>query len=313
MSTENFLARPYQERQMVIVSDEQFIAAAKEESKKSEEKRQEDFDWADFANRVLKNVPLLLNPTGLVIEIGVEAFKAWIKARENGIPVLPISREQAARLTFPVGHPLDRVVYIGHPAVPNIYYTLADFHRRVFEHKVSEAILMLMSLGATSIRAEHITGWSHDFSARLSLPVSGTSGKAQVEFGTNGKSKGSILFTANLSGRGSPAMPDGLIWCPHEPTWQTIAQGRLKHGLRNFTISVSYSDDFGINLGVKAGVAKAGLDLGGKFEGHESTIWKLTGQFGPGKQAKKNEASDPPMQDGVPSRKQTREEKGNGT
>ncbi|WP_216856349.1 hypothetical protein [Acidisphaera sp. S103] len=286
MTTNSFLARPYQERQMIVVSDEQFIAAAEEESsKKDAAKKPERVDWVDFTAQVVKKA-LTFNATGLMIDISVEAFKAWSKARENGVPVLPISREQAAGLTFRLGHPLDRVVYIGHPAIPNVYHTLADFHRRVFEHKVSEAILLLMSLGATSIRAEHVSGWSHDFSAKLSLPISGTNGKGGVEVGTKDKTKDSILFTATLSGMDSPAVPDGLMWYPHEPTWQMIAQGRLKHGLRNFTVSVNYSDDFGINLGVEASIANSGLDLGGKFEGHESTIWKLTGQFGSGTQAK---------------------------
>jgi hypothetical protein len=291
---------------MIVVSDEQFIAAAEEESKKTtQQKKPERVDWVDFTAKVIKKT-LTFNATGAMIDIGVEAFKAWSKARENGVPVLPISREQAAGLAFAVGHPLDRVVYIGHPAMPNVYYTLADFHRRVFEHKVSEAILMLMSLGATSIRAEHISGWSHDFSAKLSLPISGTSGNGGIDIGTQNKSTDSILFTATLSGTDSPAMPDGLMWYPHEPTWQTIAQGRLKHGLRDFTISVNYSDDFGINLGVKAGVSNSGLDLGGKFEGHESTIWKLTGQFGTRKRVKENDASEPPQPDGAPKRERKR-------
>jgi hypothetical protein len=266
----------------------------------------------NFAGRVVKKV-LTFGPPGLMIDIGVEAFKAWSKARENGFPVLPISREQAAGLIFPVGHPLDRVVYIGHPAMPNVYYTLADFHRRVFEHKVSEAILVLMSLGATSIRAEHISGWSHDFSAKLSLPISGTNGKGGADVGAKDKSKDSILFTATLSGTDTPALPERLTWYPHEPTWQAIAEGRLRHGLRNFTISVNYSDDFGINLGVTAGLAKSGLDLGGKFEGHESTVWKLSGKFGTGRQLKDKEAADPAQPNGAPKKERKKEEKVEGT
>lgn len=301
MSAETLLTRAYQERQLIVVSDERFIAAVAEESKKQEAVTpSERIDWVDFTKKVVRDV-IYSNPAGLIVDLGVEAFKAWSKARENGLPVLPISREQALQITFPVGHPLDRVVYIGHPAVPNIYYALADFHRRVFEHKVSEAILMLMSLGATSIQAEHISGWSHDFTAKLSLPVSNTGAKVGVDAGTTDKSKNSILFTAELSGTDAPVLPERLIWFHHEPTWQAIAEGRMRYGLRNFAVGIAYTDDFGVNLGLKAGLTKSGLELGGKFEGHESTIWNLTGQFGSGRQqGKDKDASGSPKASATP-------------
>ena len=44
-------------------------------------------------------------------------------------------------------------------------------------------------------------------------------------------------------------------------------------------MSVSYQDDFGINAGLKIALAKTGLDVGGKFEDHQSTIWRLEGKF----------------------------------
>ena len=58
-----------------------------------------------------------------------------------------------------------------------------------------------------------------------------------------------------------------------------IVQGRLKYGLQNFTLNVSYLDDFGIDAGLKVAIQKIGLDIGGRFEGHEETIWRLAGDF----------------------------------
>jgi hypothetical protein len=280
MPDRSVLSRPYPERQMIVVSDERFIAAAEEESRKVKTAEKPDrFDWLAFTARVGRKA-LTFNPAGMMIDIGLEAFKAWSKARENGLPILAISKQQSHDLAFPPGHPLETVVYIGHPTLPKVYYTLADFHRRVFEHKVSEAISLLMSLGATNIRAEHVSGWSRDFSAKLSLSVSGMDSNIGGKAGKQDKTRNSLLFVATLAGSDAPALPEGLMWYPHEPAWQNIADGRLKHGLRNFSLSVTYSDDFGINLGIKASVVKSGLDVGGTFEGHESTVWKLTGQFG---------------------------------
>ena len=273
------LSRQYLERQMVIVSEEAFIEAAEEESRKQAESNSgNSFDWMQVADAVSRL--FIPNLTTTLIDAGVWAFRAWSKAREGGLPVLAISREQAAQLSFPPGHPREGVVYVGHPSSPRQYYTLAEFHRVMFEKKVAEAVELLMSLGATTIRAEHITGWSQEFSSRLSLGVPSADVKAGVEASEKKRKSATVLFQATLPGGNAPRIPADLVWFEHEPTWKTVASGRIQYGLREFSLSITYMDDFGINLGVKASVTKAGLDVGGKFEGHESTIWKLTGKFG---------------------------------
>lgn len=74
-------------------------------------------------------------------------------------------------------------------------------------------------------------------------------------------------------------MPDNLIWYPFEPTWQMICQGRIKYGLNNFSLNVTYLQDFGITAGLNASIKDQGLSVGGEFTEHKSTIWKITGQF----------------------------------
>ncbi|GAB5097948.1 hypothetical protein [Caballeronia sp. HLA56] len=44
-------------------------------------------------------------------------------------------------------------------------------------------------------------------------------------------------------------------------------------------MTVNYEDDFGINEGLKLTATKAGLELGGSFEDHRATTWKLRGKF----------------------------------
>ena len=82
-----------------------------------------------------------------------------------------------------------------------------------------------------------------------------------------------------MAGSDSPRLPENLVWYAHELTWQTVANGRIKFGLNDFSLSVTYEDDFGINAGLRSTVMKAGLDLGGKFEDHQSTVWRLVGKF----------------------------------
>ena len=88
-----------------------------------------------------------------------------------------------------------------------------------------------------------------------------------------------LFFKASLKGNANAKLPDGLVWFPHEPTWQEIAEGRLRHGLTQFQLSVRYEDDYGIDAGLKLAAGKAGLDLGGSFQEHESTVWRIEGNF----------------------------------
>lgn len=281
-------SRPYLERQLIVVSKKEIISAAEEEGKnEADAGRPQGIDWAKIGRLALR-LASPLGPSSALIDIGVEALRAWNRARESGAPLLLISQEQASGLSFPPGHPREGVVYVGHPALANVYTTMSDFHRVMFEHKFSEAVNLLMSLGATNIRVEHVSGWSRDFSSRLSVPLSEPTSEISGSAGRSSKDASTLLFQATLEGNNDPQIPEQLVWFHREPTWITIAHGRQKFGLKEFSLSVSYLDDFGINAGLKATVAKAGLDVGGKFEGHESTVWRLNGNFGSsGAQAQK--------------------------
>lgn len=218
----------------------------------------------------------------IAVEAATALLAAWEKARRAGLSIEAVSDEDTVSLGFTPGHPNYGVVYAVHPASKEIYYPVADFHRVVFEHKFAEAVRLLMSLGATSLEVEHISGWSRDFSANLTVPLaSGTAGlNAKAEStATSGRS---ILFSASLNGNVTPTVPEATKWLQHEPTWQGIAEGRLRYGLLNFSLSVVYNDDFGINTALAAKIGKAGLDVGGKFQGHEATTWHIKGTFSEG-------------------------------
>ena len=186
---------------------------------------------------------------------------------------------EAASLTFPPGHPRERVLYVGHPAVPTTYYAAAGFHRHTFEHKFAEAVELVMDLGATQLEVEHVKGWSDQLAANLAVPLPMAGAEAGLHAEQSRSHGSSALFKATLKGNANPKLPDGLVWFPHEPTWQQLAEGRLKHGLTQFQLSVRYEDDYGIDAGLKLNAGKAGLDLGGSFQEHESTVWRIEGNF----------------------------------
>lgn len=272
--TTDLLQLPYSERQLVVVQPDEVVEATRR-AQTAENVQNAPTDWKALALRVGKEA-WKLTIFGMA-EVTVEALSAWAKARESGLNVLQISRTDAARLQFPPGHPREQALYVAHPALPSVYYTTATFHRMAFEHKFSEAIILLMSLGATKITVEHVRGWSREFSAKLSAPIPKADAKLDVSRSASGDA--SLLFEANLKNQQEPSIPANLVWYPHEPTWQAIAMGRTQFGLSQFSLTVNYEDDFGVNAGLKVRVQKAGLDLGGNFEDHMATTWKIHGVF----------------------------------
>jgi hypothetical protein len=268
---------PYSDRQLILVSDDQLVQATEKQARLAFQKQAQGFDWKKIAEAALLDfIPL---PFSRTLEATArETIRSWGRAREEGASVLPVGKTAAKQISFPPGHPRDNIIYVGHPAKPSLYFTMADFHRVVFEHKFCEAVELLMSLGATGIRVEHVAGWSKEFSARISVPLGDVGETSAGELSVKKATSQSLLYEANLAGV-DPSLPDDLVWFHHEPTWQSIANGRLKYGLSDFSMSVSYQDDFGINAGLKIALAKTGLDVGGKFEDHQSTIWRLEGDF----------------------------------
>jgi hypothetical protein len=263
-------ARPYSERQQIVVVDGPSERPARDPE--AEEERVERIE------RIAGVATMIFIPFGYWL--GKAAARQLLKAKEQGVEVLPVSRSEAASLTFPPGHPKTRrVLYIGHPTIPSVYYPAASFHRLTFEHKLSEAVRLLMALGASQIEVEREYGWSKEFAARLNVPLGTPGASAGLGAGTQRDSAAQILFSARLRNTATPAVPEGLVWYPHEETWKTVAGARLQHGLQEFSLTVNYEDDFGVDASLEANLAGTRIGLGGKFVTHEATSWRMVGTF----------------------------------
>lgn len=275
-TTLDILQLPYSERQLVIVQPDEVVAATRRAQTATTSGKPPD-DWNAMARLGKDALKFAIFPFSQIDAIK-DALTALWKAWEGGLNVLQIGRSDAAKLQFPPGHPREQALYVAHPALPTVYYTTASFHRMAFEHKFSEAIYLLMSLGAIQITVEHVRGWSREFSAHLSVPI--PEADTNLNASKFSKSASSLLFEATLNNKQSPLIPENLVWYPHELTWQAVAKGRMQFGLSQFSLTVNYEDDFGINAGFKMRAQKAGLDLGGSFEDHVATTWKIHGKFG---------------------------------
>ena len=261
--------------QLLVVMSDDVVAASREAERVAKAQKSESLDW----RKAIRDVGLFMtNPiVNSIVGVAREAYSAWVRANQDGLDIQQISISEAKNISFPPGHPRLGVLYIKHPASANVFYTMAAFHRMAFEHKFAEVTELLMHLGATKVTVEHVRGWSSEFAGGLSAAIP----KNDVEFTvkSNSSSHSLILFEASLSGSNNPVLPKSQVWYQHEPTWQSIAKGRISFGLKQFSLSLNYEDDFGVHAGLKNGAQKAGLEIGGDFERHEATTWKIYGEF----------------------------------
>jgi hypothetical protein len=123
-------------------------------------------------------------------------------------------------------------------------------------------------------------GWDE----RIGIDFSGAlPDAAQIDLGVSldrRKRQGSyVMGRMSLRSTVAPHCPGNLVWLPAEPLWQEIVRARLESGLRDFSLTVAYADDYGIDVQFKAMVEQIGLRTGGAFTQHERTIWQLQGSF----------------------------------
>ena len=275
MNAADLLDLPYDVRRLIVVSSggQSAMDIGAHTSKDAEGERRP----------LMRFAPLLMATPSLAITAAAVTLLTSNfnrRAGDQGRLRLVSSDYAAEHLRFPVGHPRPKVVYVAHPVVRDVYIPVARFHGYLFEHKVAEAMRLLRGLGAQSIDIVHVRGWGRETGFNLAVGIPGAeSVDASLRTESKTNSGTFIISTAKLRPSDEPHMPDDLVWLPHEPLWQELASARLESGLASFSIDVGMFDDYGVNAGLKLMVAKAGLDAGGSFVEHESTIWRFTGTF----------------------------------
>jgi hypothetical protein len=280
VSAQELLRMQYSQRRIIVVRDDAHATMKSHQHTAPAGRGRASFRMSDrpivrAGRRYIYFVPYV----GLAF-LAADIVKARREMRQGGENLIPISSADAAELQFPVGHPREMVAYIGHPVDPPVYIPVADFHRFLFEHKVAEALRLIRSLGAVTVEVVRVEGWDQTIGVELGVALPDAS---QTDIGASAgreRSSGrSVLSTMRLKPTHSPSIPADLVWLPHEPLWQEVAQARLESGLDSFVLDVRSTDDYGVNARLKALVAKAGLEAGGAFVEHRNTVWRLQGAF----------------------------------
>ena len=268
---EDFFDKPYAKRQFVqFVPLEELDAAVAGESEDSAKGNSEMAIFIAAGGIV-----------GAIAAVGAQMIgtKTNKKKSESDLSIFYVPFAEIDSFNLAPGHPQRGVLYAAHPSDRFTYLPTADFHRLTFEHKFSEAIQLLMHLGAETIKVNHESGWGRDFAARLSAGIPQAEGGAQAEASGSEHEKDQALYEAKLPGHTSPKLPDKLVWYPYQPTWKNIAEGRIDFGMEKFNLKLQYTEDYGINADLAVDLQKIGLGLGGSFEKHQKTVWTIEGTF----------------------------------
>lgn len=269
ISAPELLTLPYAERQRIVVDDERVHVALQ-----AEPEDEEDDDERSFL-RSVSHAP------GKASEFVANKVKK-LRSLSQDAGVRIVTRAGAVGLTFPPGHYLDDVLYIGHPGIPGRYYPAAQFHSTMAQDKFAEAIRLLMALGAEKVEVSNLEDRSRNFTVDLASPVRLRKSQVAVQIG-EGKGLKEVLrdFDGQSHPTHAPYVPEDLHWFQDEPMWLTLAEGRLRHGLQRFDLTVQYTDDFGINSDLVGKVSKIGVKLGGKWEDSYRASWHFAAEFAP--------------------------------
>lgn len=170
----NVLDKPYSDRRLILFVDDEVIGAYE----KAEDAVAESRQFTLSAEAYLEYFKVRLKHLYVDDQIRLLGLvRVCFLAKRAGVDIKLVEKSKTSLLLLPPGHPRDGVVYAGHPALSKYYLPITEFHRVVFEHKFSEAVSMLMHLGAKNIRIKHVKGWGLHHLINLSAETSG----AQVE------------------------------------------------------------------------------------------------------------------------------------
>lgn len=300
MFKKNLLERPYSDRRLIMFVDDEVIEAHQKaeaaviENSKITITTDEyiEFFKLQFPRVYIDDLVRMLNQA-----------RIYFAAKRDGVLIRLVGKSLIGQFQLLPGHPRDNMVYVGHPAVPKYYIPLAEFHQVIFQHKFSEAISMLMNLGAKNIHVRYVKGLGLEHllyqgvasAAPIKTEAAENRGQAIMEayknmlkstpVGTAGfddlKATIEQVVLLRTAPRMSipPRLPFNMSWYMFEPTWQWVGEGRMKFGLKEFIIDFNYHEDYDVNSTLRTKLEKAGFSIGSEFAVHVPTLWRIFGEF----------------------------------
>lgn len=144
-------------------------------------------------------------------------------------------------LQFPLGHPKENQLYIGHPLIKNYYVPFEEYQLIFVEDQVREYCELAQALGATEISIECLTDKQSDSSdvTNVNFQGGGAVAKASGSIDSTNKEshhlidaiRQSIEMRQTYHPTKQAYIPEDLKWYEQMPGWQRVAKQRLQGGL----------------------------------------------------------------------------------
>jgi len=224
------------------------------------------------------------------IDTSSDKFKVLLK---NDLP----------NIKFPIGHPVEKELYVGHPYNANIYTPLSTYEEDMFLDRFHEFSYFLQSLGAIKLSYKSIKGRDTNLVSKqkgtynAETTVKMNTVKTDIETTNDmteisGESK-NMERTQIFSPTKKPFLPDDLVWYHHETSWQKLYMQRINGNLlhhhekisskQNIYVSSHELSDIKVdfnNLLVKANVNR-NVEIDTKYTEKETTEWEIEIEFAP--------------------------------
>lgn len=157
------------------------------------------------------------------------------------LSVVDINRIQDTHIEFPIGHPVAYQLYIGHPYINQRYMPFENHELELIEDKIREFCQIAQGLGATEITIECVNSSLSDNDIHSEQNISGelsykiASASSAVQRKGNRRLIDEISQSINLhqkfTPKGTPKLPENLVWFSNEPSWQRLYEQRMQGSL----------------------------------------------------------------------------------
>ena len=208
-----------------------------------------------------------------------------------------------AEIKFPITHPKKDHTYVCHPYDDRLYLPIEDYEEVLLNDRINEYCYLMQCLGATTIRIQnkkkerlnedrenaHNMHWAGFYKMLEADGFYETNSKK----GESRNSKYTFAREQHFNPSKKPYIPDGLIWFPHEVSWQRLVTQRMSGGILKYSESVSSSENRvvtsnelqDINAEIKALFAKmkGGIKRESNYEisMNEDQEWEIFVEFKP--------------------------------
>ncbi|MCX2837883.1 hypothetical protein OQ279_06920 [Salinimicrobium sp. MT39] len=214
-----------------------------------------------------------------------------------------ILKDKLPALKFPVGHPISKELYVGHPYNADVYIPVSTFEENLFMDRFQEFSYFLQSLGATKISIVNKRGGElgevGEISGRTGLKINTLVAESETtnEYSSKKELQSQnfkhISRTQTFSPVKKPFLPSNLVWYPHETSWQRLYEQRVNGNILNHSEIISTEQNQVITKNEKRSIqqsleyylveagASHSIDADHMFREKETTEWVINVEFAP--------------------------------